>query len=150
MTHLKPLETAGQKWIGAWDVLHLEPLVCFILLFFFYTTNAYLGLITLWFNTVGSKLARIGCGSRHTIFRPDWPYQWPGTWDVMCLMSLILFFILLINMLIRDKLVYERGLKMHCHASQAHVSLFHYNLSPYFENRWHDGHHFILKTNLVE
>ena len=32
--------------------------------YFFYTTSAYLGLITLQFNTVGSKLAGIGCGSR--------------------------------------------------------------------------------------
>ena len=66
--HLKPLETAGQKWVGAQDAPCLEPLV-FILLFFFYTTNAYLGLITLQFNTVGLKSAGIGCGSRHIASR---------------------------------------------------------------------------------
>ena len=32
--------------------------------FFFYSTNAYLGLITLQFDTVGLKSAIIGCGSR--------------------------------------------------------------------------------------
>ena len=44
--------------------------------------------------------------------------------------SLVCFFIFLLNRVTRDILVYEKGLKTCCHVSQAHIIIY---LSPYFE-----------------
>ena len=41
--------------------------------------------------------------------------------DMRHVMSLVCFFIFLLNMLTKIKLVYEKGLKMHCHVSRAHI-----------------------------
>ena len=59
-------------------------------------------------------------------------------------------FYIALNMLTKNKVVYEKGLKTCGNASQAHISSFQYYLSSCFENRWHDSPHFILNTNLVD